>query len=184
MSLSLSNISCIYLIQNKVTADFYIGSAVRFLYRQWLHLYELRKNKHHSPILQNAYNKYGEHNFEFYMIEFVPDKIFLIEREQFYLDNLKPKYNCSKIAGSPLGIKHSEQARRNMSEAHKRLTEEQRGHRVDCVCCFCKRPTGKNSPRYIPREIRTCKCGCNTTFEVKINSAKKYIIGHNNPRGW
>jgi group I intron endonuclease len=31
----------------------------------------------------------------------------LIEREQYYLDTLEPKYNILKIAGSSLGYKHS-----------------------------------------------------------------------------
>jgi len=36
-------------------------------------------------------------------------KNLLIEREQYYLDNLKPEYNILKIANSRLGSKQSEQ---------------------------------------------------------------------------
>lgn len=35
----------------------------------------------------------------------LPEKA--IEREQHYLDHLKPEYNILKVAGSPLGFKHS-----------------------------------------------------------------------------
>lgn len=117
------------------------------------------------------------------MIELVEDKSKLIEREQFYLDTLKPRYNCNLVAGSPLGVKHTEESRLNMSKAHKDLTKEQRGHKIDCICCICKRLTGKDSPRYKAREIRSCFCGCGTEFEVMIHSTKKYVSGHNYPRG-
>ncbi len=39
----------------------------------------------------------------------------LIEREQYYLDLLKPEYNILKIAGSMLGFKHSEATKIKMS---------------------------------------------------------------------
>jgi group I intron endonuclease len=32
-----------------------------------------------------------------------------IEREQYYLTSLKPEYNILKVAGSPLGFKHSKE---------------------------------------------------------------------------
>ena len=34
-----------------------------------------------------------------------------IEREQYYLTSLKPKYNILKVAGSLLGYKHSEETK-------------------------------------------------------------------------
>jgi group I intron endonuclease len=43
----------------------------------------------------------------------------LIEREQHYIDELDPFFNICKVAGSPLGVKHSKETRRKMSEAHK-----------------------------------------------------------------
>jgi hypothetical protein len=36
------------------------------------------------------------------------DSSVLIEKEQYYLDMLKPKYNILSIAGSSTGYKHSE----------------------------------------------------------------------------
>jgi hypothetical protein len=35
----------------------------------------------------------------------------ILEREQYYLDLLKPEYNILKVAGSSLGFKHSEESR-------------------------------------------------------------------------
>lgn len=56
--------------------------------------------------------------------------------------------------------------------------------------CGCNKRVSKLKNKYIwghfpkpgrnrlPRKIRFCKCGCEQTFECKINSNKKYILGH------
>lgn len=101
------NISGIYKIQSKIKPErIYIGNAIH-LKRRWdLHLANLHKNKHHSRKLQNHYNKYGEDDLIFAVIEpCFPE--FLIVREQYYLDNLNPYFNIRKIANSNLGIKKS-----------------------------------------------------------------------------
>ena len=46
---------------------------------------DLRKNnKHGNKHLQRSYNKYGEENFVFEVLEFVEDKNNLLEREQLF----------------------------------------------------------------------------------------------------
>lgn len=109
----------IYLIVNCVNGKFYVGSSSRNIERRKItHLHDLRKNQHHSPRLQNAWNKYGEQSFEFHCIEVVePEKC--IEREQYWLDKLKPEYNICKKAGSVLGHKHTEETRRLMRETNQ-----------------------------------------------------------------
>lgn len=86
--------SGIYKIKNILTGEFYIGSS-KCLKRRWIiHSYKLKKGNHANIILQRAWNKYGEDNIKFEVIEFCEkDKLF--EREQYYLDDLKPKYNIS-----------------------------------------------------------------------------------------
>lgn len=110
----------IYKIENNITFDFYIGSTVDFERRKYFHIYELKLNKHHSAILQNSWNKHGECNFKFTIIEqFTANDIDeVLSREQYYIDNLKPRYNICQITGSPYGIKHTEKSRHNMSVAH------------------------------------------------------------------
>lgn len=106
----------IYEIMNTVNGHRYIGSSVN-IYNRWRqHKQELNKNCHHSPILQNAWNKYGEDCFEFKVIE---NCFFfmLISREQHYIDTLKPKYNVVLTAGSCLGNKASPETRLKMSLA-------------------------------------------------------------------
>lgn len=81
----------IYKIMNIVNGDCYYGSSIN-VEKRWLrHTYELKRGSHHNLILQRAWNKYGEENFKFILVEEcgVSD---LLQTEQKYLD-LKPKYN-------------------------------------------------------------------------------------------
>jgi group I intron endonuclease len=73
--------------------------------------------------MQRSWNKYGKDSFIFNVIEFVEIKENLLIREQHYLDTLNPfgknGFNNEKIAGSHLGIKHSEETKKKMSESRK-----------------------------------------------------------------
>lgn len=51
------------------SARFYIGSAACFQRRWNSHKSRLRAGSHHSLALQRAWNKYGEQDFEFAMLE-------------------------------------------------------------------------------------------------------------------
>lgn len=107
-----SIISGIYKITCIKNGKIYIGSTCNFQKRKYKHLADLRINKHTSKKLQNSFNKHGENNFLFEMIEFCePIKEILIEREQYYLDLLKPYdreigFNNLPNAYSILGFKH------------------------------------------------------------------------------
>lgn len=114
--------SVIYQIKNNKDGKIYIGSAVDRRKRFSLHRYQLRRNKHANNFLQRAWNKHGEHNFEFQVLEMVvPDN--LIEREQYYLDTLQPfapnGYNICKIAGSTLGRKRTQYEKDHLSRLNK-----------------------------------------------------------------
>lgn len=110
--------SGIYAILNLENKKFYIGQASNLKLRWWQHKNSLSKNKHHSSILQRAWNKYGEQNFVYLIVEKC-DKLDLTKREQYYLDLWKPEYNICKIAESVLGVKRSEETKQKMSLASK-----------------------------------------------------------------
>ena len=115
----MTNKNCgIYKITNTVTGKFYIGSAVNIKIRWANHRSKLGANKHVNRHLQNSWNKHGEDSFTFEVLECC-EKERLIEREQFYIDNEKPAYNILPTAGSPLGVKHTDESKRKISEAHK-----------------------------------------------------------------
>jgi group I intron endonuclease len=138
----------IYKITNEVTKDFYIGSAINFKNRKWSHICSLKKNKHKNQFIQNSWNKYGEDVFIFEIIETVDKKENLIVREQYWIDKLQPTFNFAKKAGSPLGVKHTNKSRKNMSSAHIGQSPEERGHKIDCNCSVCKHKMGENHWNY------------------------------------
>ena len=64
----------IYQIRNKNNGKVYIGQvyATKGANRRWLeHRAALRKGNHYNPHLQSAWNKYGEVNFSFEILEVV-----------------------------------------------------------------------------------------------------------------
>ncbi len=73
--------SGIYKILNKSNNKCYIGSTINFNDRRNLHFSKLKRGKHHSIILQRAYDKYGIDNFEFIILEECENDN-LLEREQ------------------------------------------------------------------------------------------------------
>lgn len=115
MSDELKGKSGIYKIVNLVNGKLYVGSTVNLYNRKSQHFSSLMTNCHKNPYLQNAFNKYGINTFKFEVLEYVEDVDKLIEREQYYLDiyfdNKNKCYNVLPTAGSPLGVKHSDETK-------------------------------------------------------------------------
>lgn len=94
--------SGIYSITNLVNGHRYVGSAV-WLVRRWQrHRFDLDHNKHDNQHLQNAWNKYGQNQFAFEVLEYaaVAD---LVTIEQYYIDWMEPEYNICPVAGNTMG---------------------------------------------------------------------------------
>lgn len=109
-------ISVIYLITCLVNGKIYVGSATDF-HNRW-HGYRKygRPDTIDGRLIERAIKKHGFDNFEFEILEHVPDKTQLIAREQHWLDTLRPwdrkvGYNIQHIADSPIGIKRSLETR-------------------------------------------------------------------------
>lgn len=103
-----SNISGIYCIISKLNNKKYVGQSINIGRRWGEHLAALKKNKHHSQHLQNHFNKYGIEDLTFEVLEEVVDLNLLTDKEQYYMDLLKPDFNSCPIAGSSLGYKQPE----------------------------------------------------------------------------
>jgi len=112
--------SGIYEIQSRIKPQrFYIGSAINIDRRWYEHLHDLKLNKHDNPKLQNHYNKYSKNDLMFIIVEECSSEM-LIQREQHYINELKPYFNICKIAGNTLGIRYklSKEACNNISKGH------------------------------------------------------------------
>jgi group I intron endonuclease len=113
--------SGIYEIVNIQNNKKYIGSAVNLELRQSQHFSKLRKNYHENRHLQRAYNKYGEEQFVFNILEEVDSPELLVEREQYHIDKytFENLYNIRIEASSNFGFKHSDETKVKMSAVHK-----------------------------------------------------------------
>jgi group I intron endonuclease len=124
-----NGLSGIYLIFNKITGDYYIGSAStnRFFVRFSNHLLYFRGSK----IVKLAVRKYKLNNFAFLILELFPEIINkennkkLLDLEDFYLKSLLPNYNILTEAGSSFGYKHTELSRIKMKN---NFTSNRREH--------------------------------------------------------
>lgn len=118
----------IYKITQTATGKFYIGSS-RDIYARWdEHRSSLRRGKHHSKRLQNAWNKYGADAFQFELVEACEqcDGAQLLIREQYWLDSTKCYdkkigFNIARDASAPAaGREVSAVTRARLSAARRR----------------------------------------------------------------
>lgn len=88
----------------------YIGSTcVSFKIRWQAHLRHLRNNTHHSKHMQNVYNKHGVEYFSISILYVGEEKEDILQKEQHYIDTVKPIFNTAPIVNSPAGMKQSEE---------------------------------------------------------------------------
>jgi len=115
-------LSGIYMILNKITTDYYIGSAStnRFYARFSNHVIYFRGSK----IVKSAVKKYELKNFAFIILELYPNIVTklnnkeLLDLEDKYLKLLLPNYNILTEAGSSFGYKHTEINRIKMKDLY------------------------------------------------------------------
>lgn len=137
---SYKNACGIYQITHKSSGKKYIGSTNNINHRRLDHLRDLRNNRHCNPHLQNTWNKYGENDFVFQIIEITTTSTQFI-REQWYLDNKidwNNDFNSNKSASLSPGTKGksmSEETRRKKSVAMKnnkrQMSDDERRRRSE-----------------------------------------------------
>ena len=101
----------IYLIKNLVNDKKYVGKSSNIMTRWVHHKTDLRYNCHHNRHLQFAWNKYGEENFEFSVIEecSIDD---LNSKESYWInfyDSYNNGYNMDKGGDGTYGYKHTKE---------------------------------------------------------------------------
>lgn len=118
----MNNIICgIYMIQNKVNGNIYIGQSVD-VYNRWKeHLCALRGGYHFNNHLQRSWNKHNECDFEFSIVEECSEDK-LDDKEIYWIsncDSYNNGYNQTKGGGGMRGFKHSDETKQKISESTK-----------------------------------------------------------------
>jgi group I intron endonuclease len=167
----------IYCIKNIVNNKIYIGQSSDLDCRFYMHFYELKRNSHRNTHLQNAFNKYGEENFEFKIILYCePEE--LTYYEQSLVDLWNPEYNiCKECVNTRIGTKVSEESLIRMSiaqsgennpnfgkprseETKKKISDANKGRIVpddERAKALAATPRGENHPNFgkpVPEERR------------------------------
>jgi len=129
------------MIKNKINGKFYIGSSVDIAYRWARHKRQLRNGNHHSIHLQRAWDKYGEENFEFKVIEECSEDI-TFKREQYYLDLYKSYNNDVGY----IGTKQTEKTKQKIRDWYLTHEHPSKGRCGELAPCYGR--TGEKHPMY------------------------------------
>lgn len=113
-------VSGIYCIENITNHKTYIGSSKNIYQRLLKHFALLRHNKHQNAHLQNAWNKYGENSFRWFILELCDSKE-LTEKEQYCIDLFGAEYNITRIIERNI---LSRESRIKQGETRRRLHQE------------------------------------------------------------
>lgn len=164
----------------------YIGQTGRPMTRRFLqHKYYLKRGTHDNTFMQRAWNKYGESSFSFVALENVFDNGLLSEREQYWLDLYKKTskvFNSGLLIGSPrLGCKHTEEARKKISESHK--TRKHYKPSLETRKKMSLAGMGRKFSKETIEKIRIAKTGHLVSDETrkKISIARKGKPGNHHP---
>lgn len=116
-NINLNNKAAIYIYQHKNKSQIYVGSASKLSRRIGQHRSCVKNGRKSCPKFYNSIRKHGWDNFRLGIIYIdisgvnTRDKHgirkFILKREQYYLDILKPNLNIRRAVGSTLGYKHS-----------------------------------------------------------------------------
>jgi|WetSurSiteA1Bulk_404760.scaffolds.fasta_scaffold08252_2 group I intron endonuclease len=115
--------SGIYCIENLINGKKIIGKTKNFKKRKAKHFSNLNKNIHYNTYLQNAFNKYGNNNFKFWIVEeYHPDKKLLDLMEIYFIAYYNSfikdggGYNLTRGGDGGLGYIHTDEWREKASK--------------------------------------------------------------------
>ena len=152
--------SGIYEIRNTINGHCYIGSTRNFSIRFYDHKKRLESGIHRNKYLQNAWNKYGESCFVFSIIECC-ELSELIQREQFYIDTRKPKYNIAKDA-QRFGVGQIISEKRKKEIGQSKLGNKYwlgRHHSDETKKVLSEKRMGKKTPKNVVEKIKKALIG-------------------------
>lgn len=121
MSNESKSFGIIYCYINEINSKCYVGQTVDFEKRKREHLYRA-KNSIHNMCFYNAIRKYGIDNFRWEILCECNSKEELNEMEKYYIKLYNTKapngYNLTDGGEGMFGFKHTDKAKKKMSESH------------------------------------------------------------------
>lgn len=114
--------SAVYVIICLLNQSCYVGATHRIDKRPREHWALLARGQHSNHHLQADYDKHGADCFAYFIIEPVPDRTKLKEREQDAIARARAAgvaYNMKQAGGNPGGYKLSEETRLKQSKAKR-----------------------------------------------------------------
>ena len=159
----------IYKIRNLLNSKVYIGQSLNINNRFRVHKFKSNKNQKHP--LYSSIRKYGIENFEFTILEEVPDVSKLDNKEQYWLNYYKSYnslygYNLRTDCISNRGFKHTKETKEKMSLSKKGIK---------------RKPLSKEHKLKLS-ESHTGKKQTKETIQKRIDSRKGYVCSDKTKR--
>ena len=194
--------SGIYRWVHKDSGKSYVGSSSKLndRFRRYFNHSYLSSSQRGASLICNALLKHGYMGFRLEILEYCPISI-LLDREQFYIDNLNPEYNILKTAGSNLGYKHTEPSLKLMSIASKSRNELEEVIKLKREVMLGRKLSkdhlenmAKNNPFRVPIILSNLETGKREEFTSMIQAAqflgvdmttvKRYLINNKPCKGY
>ncbi len=182
--------AAIYEIRHVTSGKVYVGSTNSWKRRQTEHRAELRGGRHCNSHLQKSWTKYGEEAFVFTILEPLSDLGKIVEREQYWIDELgaaETGFNICPAAGTRRGVPHTPEHKAKISaakmghvqsEATKALIREKRATQVITPESIDKTRagnTGKKRTAEFGERISTKLTGITRSAETRAKVAAANI---------
>lgn len=173
-------ISGVYKITHIKSGRLYIGSS-NHIYKRWAtHKSSLNNNRHENKYLQHAWNKYGEDQFEFEIIETTEPQN-LYDRERYWIDitSCLDRSKGFNIYPDPAGLERlplSNEHKRKLSNALKGR-HPSKTHRIN----LSKALKGKKKPAHVMEALRQANLGKEWTDKQR-EKRSELSKGSNNGR--
>jgi len=167
--------SGVYTITNIVNDKKYVGSTIMSFQKRFAHhLSMLRNNNHKNRYLQNSWNKYGEQNFKFEILD-ICEKEFCLSTEQYWLNILNSTnksigFNINPLATGP------DKSPETIEKRRQSILENYRTGKM--VSFFKKGFTPWNKGQKMSQEhcdkLKSSAKGRTMSIEAKENLIKNY----------
>jgi group I intron endonuclease len=158
--------SGVYILENVMTGNFYIGLSKNLAKRKGRHFYVLRNGMKGNIRISDDCKKYGVESFDFKVLEYC-DECDLLEKEQYYFELMMPQYNVWKSVYNAKGRTYTnEQLEYFKNTAHGPKNLENHSNVLKEAW---KRRKEKYTPAELHEKMSKARTGIKHSEETKMN---------------